>query len=58
VYSNGKSYTISTKSDMYIYTHYSQYRDAGWAKNEKELGTAVNVACILGTRAIGSSALT
>jgi hypothetical protein len=28
---------ISTKSDMCIYTYFSQYRDAGWAKEVKNL---------------------
>jgi hypothetical protein len=30
---------------MYIYTHSSQYRDAGLGKRNKKIGTAVNAAC-------------
>ena len=54
--SNGNSYIISTQSDMCKYTRVlHEYRDAGGAKEIEQIGTEVNA--ILGTRAIGSSAL-
>jgi hypothetical protein len=43
--SNGNSYTISTQSDMYIYTFCSQYRDGNWAREIKKIGTAVSAVC-------------
>jgi len=38
--SNGNSYTISTQPDMCICTHYSHYRDAGRAKEIKNLDSS------------------
>jgi hypothetical protein len=45
--SNGNSYTISTQSGRYTNTHFSQYSDAGRAKEVKKKvgGAAVNAAC-------------
>jgi hypothetical protein len=55
--SNGSSYTISTQSYtcvcvcecVCVYVYFSQYRDAGRAKEiKKKPGTAVNAACRFG----------
>jgi len=34
--SNGKSYTVSTESDMCIYAHSAQYKNAGRVKGKKK----------------------
>jgi len=42
----GNSYTVSTQSRMWPYTHSSQYRDSGLANEiNKKKGKPVNVSC-------------